>query len=454
MERTQTIRDLVILFIAASFILLWNLGTGSLTSWDEAVYAQVAKEILVSGNWIDLTYMGLPWSNKPPLCMWMITLFYMLFGANEFSARFFSALCGTGTILVTYLFAKKLYSRKAALIAALMLLSTQHFIWSAKVAMLDGALTFFTILSLFFLKKSEDKKIYLIFSLLAFAFAFLTKGVAALTILFIAFLYLLLTKKMAVVKEPIFWIGAVLCLSILIWWHYLAFSHYGKDFMEGYFTTHFFTRTTSALDGHTGGVFTYFKVLPNKGRPWGVFMLMAFFAALWRLFKNKEKKHILPFLWAASVFLVASIVRTKLHWYVMPIYPALAILLGWALSALFRQKAVLIAVVLATSGLFYLSGAKGIFNLDYTPETKKISAFTRHKIPLDEKVFFYRVGDPAAWFYFSPVSKNISEEEELKNLLTQKDKYIVFENNSLSNFSKSEFTVLAENSNFTVVKTK
>jgi Zn-dependent protease with chaperone function len=234
----------------------------------------------------------------------------------------------------------------------------------------------------------------------------------------------------------------------------LVFSHYGKSFLQGYFTTHFFNRTTSALDGHTGSIFTYFKVLPNKGRPWGVFMLIAFFAATWQLFRNKEKGHIFPFLWAASIFVVASIVKTKLHWYIIPIYPALAILLGWGLCALFKKRAILIAVILAASGLFYLSSVKGVFNLDYTPETKKIAALARHKIPEGEEIFLYQVADPAAWFYFSPGGRNIPTEAELKNLLIQRDKYIVFENNTFRNFSSDGLAVLVENSDFTVVQTK
>ncbi|MEI8350598.1 MAG: glycosyltransferase family 39 protein [Candidatus Omnitrophota bacterium] len=454
MERAQTIKDIIVLLLVASFVLLWNLGTGSLTSWDEAVYAQVAREILISNNWVDLTYMGGAWSDKPPLCMWMTAIFYKLFGVSEFSARFFSSLCGIGTIVVTYAFAKKLYSRKTALVAALMLLSTQHFIWSAKVSMLDSALTFFTISSFFCLKKAEDKKIYLFFSVLAFACAFLTKGVAALVIPFVGLLYLFSTKRTSVLKEPIFVIGSLVCLGVVVWWHWVAFSHYGKNFVSGYFTTHFFNRTTTALDGHTGGIFTYFKVLPNKGRPWGVFELIALVAAVWQVFKNREKKHIFPLLWAISVFMIASIVRTKLHWYIIPIYPALAILLGWGLCALFKRNAVPVAILLAASGLFYLSSLKGILNLDYTPETKKIAYITRQKLPRGEKVFLYGISDPAAWFYFSLIGNSISTEAELRNLLKQKDRYIVFEKNTFNSFPKSGFVVLAENLNLIVVKTE
>jgi len=452
MERTQTVKDIIILFLVASFILLWNLGTGSLTAWDEAVYAQVALEMFISNNWVYLTHTGIPWSDKPPLCMWMTAVMYTLFGVNEFSARFFSALCGIGTVLVTYAFAKKLYSRKIAIVAALMLLSTQHFIWSAKVAMLDSALTFFTLVSFFCLKKSEDRTIYLFFSALAFACAFLTKGVAALVIPLVWFFYLAITRRLTALKSPISIIGLLICLSIIVWWHWTAFSHYGKDFISGYFTTHFLTRTTTALDGHTGTFFTYFKVLPNKGRPWGVFMLIAYLAAAWRLFRHKEKQHIFPLLWATAGFMIASAVKTKLHWYIIPVYPAFAILLGWGLCALFKQRVIPVALTLFVSGLFYLSSSKGVFNLDYTPETKKMASFIQKNLSSGGKVFFYNISDPAAWFYFASIGKNISTKEELERILAQKDAYIVFEKSTFSSFPKTNFALVTEDASFTVIR--
>ncbi|MDP8259085.1 MAG: glycosyltransferase family 39 protein, partial [Candidatus Aadella gelida] len=93
-EETKIKRDILILLAVTAFVFIFRLGSGSLSSWDEAFYAEVSREITGSGNWIDLTWTGVPWSDKPPLYMWMTACFYKIFGINEFSARFFSAIAG------------------------------------------------------------------------------------------------------------------------------------------------------------------------------------------------------------------------------------------------------------------------------------------------------------------------------------------------------------------------
>ena len=60
-----------LLVLVAAFALLWKLGTGSLAAWDEAIYAQVAKEMVRSGDWLTLHWGNQPWFEKPPLFMWI-----------------------------------------------------------------------------------------------------------------------------------------------------------------------------------------------------------------------------------------------------------------------------------------------------------------------------------------------------------------------------------------------
>ena len=140
-------RDIIILLILSSLILLVNLGAGSLSSWDEAFYAQVSREIIRSGNWIDLTWGGAVWNDKPPLCMWATALFFKLFGVNEFAARLCSALAGIGTVIFTYLLAFRIFSRRVAMLSGIMLLSTYHFLWMSRSGTIDVTLTFFVLLS-------------------------------------------------------------------------------------------------------------------------------------------------------------------------------------------------------------------------------------------------------------------------------------------------------------------
>ena len=118
-SQKQTKLDLLFLAPLSLFFLLYRLGSGSLASWDEAIYASVAKEVVQSGDWLRLTLDGSLWFDKPPLAIWMTTVFYKLFGVHEFSARLFSALCGVGAVVTTYFFGRELFNRWTGFVGAL-----------------------------------------------------------------------------------------------------------------------------------------------------------------------------------------------------------------------------------------------------------------------------------------------------------------------------------------------
>jgi 4-amino-4-deoxy-L-arabinose transferase-like glycosyltransferase len=143
---------------------LVKLGYGSLASWDEAIYGTSARELSRSSNWLDLTYGGIPWFDKPPLNMWVTAFFYKLFGIGEFSVRLFSALCGIGTVLVTYLFASRLFSRWIGFLSALVLVSSSHYLHFARFGQLDSPLTFFISSALYFFWMGRERNRYFIFS--------------------------------------------------------------------------------------------------------------------------------------------------------------------------------------------------------------------------------------------------------------------------------------------------
>jgi 4-amino-4-deoxy-L-arabinose transferase-like glycosyltransferase len=453
MELTEKLRDIIILIIIAGFILLWNLGTGSLLSWDEAVYAQVSKEMLISHNYIDLTWAGGPWSDKPPLYMWMTVIFYNMFGVNEFSARLFSALCGMGTVIVVYLFAAKLYSRRAAFAAALILLSTLHFIWASKVGMLDTALTFFISLSLYWFALGTEQKIYLFFSMLAFGCAFLTKSFAAVIIPLTLLLYMICAKKFKIIREPALWVGLSIAIFIVGLWHFMAFLHYKNGFIGGYLIKHSLIRVTQAVEGHTGSIFTYLKAIPNKGRPWGTVSFFVIPFALWEVFKKRgNTNHVLPLMWAFTTLALFTLVKTKLNWYITPIYPAIAILVGWGIDRILNKKTIIFVLACAIASLIYLTFENHIFNLDYSHETKKLALSFKEKIDPKEKVYVCDDGDPSVRFYFLDGRAIPSDSSRLDGLLKEKNSYIVLNKTALNALKKSGFSIIQESPELAIIK--
>ncbi|MCX5713353.1 MAG: glycosyltransferase family 39 protein, partial [Candidatus Omnitrophica bacterium] len=184
-------RILWLLLIFAAVYILGNIGTGSLTTWDEAVYANISGTILKTGDWVVMHDGGRPWFDKPPLYMWCTAISYKIFGVSEFSVRLTSALFGVATVLLIYLFVKRLYDQRAALLSALLLLASPHYIHFSKMGMMDVMLTFFVTSTIFFFWLGQEKPIFLFWSGVTILFAYFTKGFAAISAPAIIFFYCL-----------------------------------------------------------------------------------------------------------------------------------------------------------------------------------------------------------------------------------------------------------------------
>ena len=99
---------LLLLFIPLFF---YKLGQTSLLSWDEAWYAEISRNVLKSGDLLNLVWNNMPFSEKPPGQFWIEALTFKFFGVSEFSARLPSAISGLLSLLVIYLIGKSFISK-------------------------------------------------------------------------------------------------------------------------------------------------------------------------------------------------------------------------------------------------------------------------------------------------------------------------------------------------------
>jgi 4-amino-4-deoxy-L-arabinose transferase-like glycosyltransferase len=139
------ILGLVILFLAC-WTLFWRLGQGSLNDWDEATYAEIAREMLKSGDWITPHWNGIPLHDKPPLVMWLMAAGMMFINSIELAARLPAALAGLFAVGITILLGRSLFCTWTGLTAATLLLVSSRDVWSnfvllARQGMLDVPLT-------------------------------------------------------------------------------------------------------------------------------------------------------------------------------------------------------------------------------------------------------------------------------------------------------------------------
>ncbi len=115
-----------------------------LSSWDEAWYASIAREILTANDWITLHFNGIPFYDHPPMGFWIMAIFYKVFGVSEFSTRLPSVLAGIGSSILIYKLGHGLFNKKIiGYIAALILSTSVWYVLRVRSGNLDSLFLFF-----------------------------------------------------------------------------------------------------------------------------------------------------------------------------------------------------------------------------------------------------------------------------------------------------------------------
>ncbi len=376
-----------LLLVFASIYILGNIGTGSLSTWDEALYANVAREALGTGNWLVLHYRGEGWFDKPPLYIWMTACFYKAFGVNEFTTRLTSGLFGIATILLTYIFAKRVSNRNTAIFASLILLATPHFLHFSKLGMMDVPTAFFIFLMIYLFWRGQEEPQYLFFSGAVLGIAYLMKGFAVFLGPIIIFVYCVFSGQWRNLFKCHFIAGILLAFVIIAGWHFSQYYLTGPEAIKGYFGFHIYERATRAVQGHTGGINFYQKAIFNKNKPWSIIAYLSCFYILWQAIRYRLKKAILICCWIAVAYVLYTAVKTKLHWYIMLIYPALALSSGIFLERFLKGKIFKLSLVIILIGMLLQVPISWAFKLDFTHDVKKVGDYARELHDRGEDVY-------------------------------------------------------------------
>lgn len=317
-------------------LLLFSAGIGNTPIYilDEAKNAEAAREMLSSGDWLVPHFNGELRTDKPPFHYYFMALMYALFGASAWTARIFSAVMGTLTVLFTYRITSEYLGRAAGWWTAIALLASLHFSFEFHLAVPDPYLICCTTLALlFFYKGYTDKSQRWLFAMYGcIGLGALAKGPVAIALPGLIFLLYILYRrdlrwKSLMALRP--FRGALLVLAIALPW-YLA-VHFQTDgaWTRGFFIDHNLDRFSDTKEGH-GGIFLYTPLVALLGMmPFSFFIVQA----LGRAWRDRQKSLLAFALIAAGTIIgFFSLSSTKLPNYAMPSYPFLAILLGYFTS--------------------------------------------------------------------------------------------------------------------------
>ena len=152
------------ILVLSAILLLAPLRTGDLPGYDDALYAHIAKDILRTGDWINIRSNGYPALEHPPLLAWSEAALFSIFGVSDAMARLPAALSGLGVIALVYWLAKKLLrDRWLALLAMFVMATSVYFLKYAAHAMTDVPFTFLFLCAVSaWVLAEEDPRWYLV----------------------------------------------------------------------------------------------------------------------------------------------------------------------------------------------------------------------------------------------------------------------------------------------------
>jgi 4-amino-4-deoxy-L-arabinose transferase-like glycosyltransferase len=334
----------VLLAGASGLLFFWNLGRASLQDWDEATYAEISREIWVFHDWVHLHWNYLPWFNKAPLYVWLTAALYPL-GVNAFWARAVSALAGVGVILLTYAIGRRLYGRLAGLGAAIVIGSCYQFIAAGRFGTSDMLLTLFLYAGLYaYLQVRERPTCWYGVGIFT-GLAIMTKGPAAFVDPAAIGVTLLIDRRLLpALRTPQLWGGVAAALAIALPWHIASYVQYGPAFLNQYLGNMVIARIGQPVDGHGGGLLTYLSFLRNQFFPGAYAVPFALLAFARDRLRARDGSWVIV-VFSTIVLALYTLVETKLVWYILPIYPSLAILVAALLVKAIKGDVVALAAV-------------------------------------------------------------------------------------------------------------
>ena len=338
------------LLVLCFFLFFYRLGSYPFFDIDEPRYAEAAREMLESGNWITPYFNYELRLEKPVFFYWLAALSYKVFGIGEFGARFASAAMAAIMVLATFGFGRALISNRFGFYAALILATSIQVFGLARMSITDmtlASLMALTTLSLF-LVAHKNLKFWLLAGLFA-GLAILTKGLVGIVLPGgVLVLYALWTGQLKrVLLNRWFALALLVAAAVSLPWYVLAYQQNGQIFLDSLVFNNV-DRFSSVVTGHDqdrfqfGPVNVFFVVVLLVGfMPWTAYLPVAFWKGRKLQAEDNSAHNMLSFVtrfamvWVTLIFVFFSFSQTKLLTYILPLFPGLSL---WLAAVFYRAR--------------------------------------------------------------------------------------------------------------------
>ncbi len=346
--------------VVAALITLPGLWVGTLWDNSETAYGEVAREILLTHDWIVMHLNGVPYFIQPPLYFWIGAAFALVMGPTAFALRLPSALATIALGAFTgYAVARQAGTRVGVYAAVILSTSLMQAV-IGRLAIMDALLDLTVAMTIFWWFRSLEtgRGRYAVYGWIAAGAGFLAKGlVAPVVALLVIVPFYFWNRRFETMKPPSLRgsiVGVLAFLAIVVPWPVALVAHYHLFPIEKLIGEYTIGRYTGVIENQSGPVWYYIPVIILGFFPWIAFLPMAIVYGLRQMRNTSQAPELarlvrLAFVWMVMPLLFFSFARTKLPNYVALEFPALALITALYFDAVVRKGGTRSAVISAAT---------------------------------------------------------------------------------------------------------
>jgi 4-amino-4-deoxy-L-arabinose transferase-like glycosyltransferase len=362
---------LILAVAAAALVLyLYRAGAMPLTDPDEGRYAEIARQMAVSDDWLVPRLFGMPFLEKPPLFYWLAAATFRLFGVSELSARLVPALSAALGVAAVGWFARLFLSPSAGILGAIVLALSALYLVIARTVLVDMLFSATLAAALFAFFAYREAPVRSVRLALAFwaslAFATLSKGPVAIVLCGLTLaIDAALGRSWKRSFDRLLVASSLVFFCLALPWFALIEARY-PTYLSFYVWKEHLQRAAGAE--HSAPFYWFVPWLLGGLMPWTPLAVVA--APTWwtlscaRSLEGRATRFLL--VWAATVFVFFSAAGGKLATYIVPMFPPIAVLLGAFLERVLRGTVrreslapawAATGILLVCSGVLVLAGS-------------------------------------------------------------------------------------------------
>ena len=391
MNTSLTRTQWALIFALALALTPYFLRLGASSLWDsnESFYAETPREMIEANDWLNPTFDYHERLNKPPLSYWVVGASYKLFGISETAERLPIVLGAIVMVAIAYGLGRFVFSPQAGMFAAIGLAASPRFLMFSRRIIIDVYLAMFMSLALLLFvlaeKQPNRRRLFLTLMYACLGLAVITKGPVAIALpAVVLIVYLLFYRRLRSLRDMMLPIGIIVIALIVLPWYLAIYAQFGWSHIRTFIFNDNLSRYTQPFWGPRRNVFFFLRVLMGDFFPWSLFLIPLAWLGIRRIWPSRHNKAArnetnqltsrlssLLVIWAVIIILFFSFSRSKEDLYILPVYPAVAALVGNFLAGLsldsttsqrnaIRWTTLILGAIIAvvTVGAWYLFGPR------------------------------------------------------------------------------------------------